>query len=257
MILVDFNLISIVSLTSWYGKNPKKTLTVNEAAGIIIGSLQDYQARFAHFTPMVLACDSRSYWRQKVFPHYKLVRKKNRATQSQTKTNQDWNVIHAAMDMVKKYAVPTFHVVEVDGAEGDDVIAVLTQQFADTKDIIIVSSDKDFAQLHTYKKVKQFSPQVGQFVTYDPVLQIREHIIRGDYGDSIPNFLMAADTFVVGQRQKGINTVKLQEWVLEDDYLKFCDTPAKRANYERNRQLIDFNYIPKDIKEAILTEYGK
>jgi hypothetical protein len=253
MILVDFNLIAIMSLTSWCRKNPNAVLKVDEAASVIVYNLEDYRARFASFGKMVLACDSRSYWRQKYFPHYKYRRKQDR--QKPKTTNEDWDVFHAAMDDVK--ARGPYHVVEVDGAEGDDVIAVLTHKFSPKEDVLILSSDRDFQQLQTHPKVRQYDPQKNVWVdNLDPILTLRQHIIKGDSGDSIPNYLCPDDNIIKGQRNKRINTPILLKLIQEDDYHAFCDTPEKVAYYERNQTLIDFNFIPDDIKQAILTKYS-
>ena len=50
-----------------------------------------------------------------------------------------------------------YKMIEVYGAEADDIIATLCKHFQDEK-IMIVSGDKDFIQLQTYPNVKQYSP---------------------------------------------------------------------------------------------------
>lgn len=263
MILCDFNMISIMTLMSWYSKNYPNKITNTDAAAVIVDNLAYYKSCFSKFGNMVLACDSRSYWRKNVFPHYKVKRKQSRQSTANSLTNVDWDVIHSSMDLIKTMELwnSLHHIVEVEGAEADDIIAVLCQQFAMKEDIVILSSDKDFVQLQSFNtpsknRVTQFNPQFNRWVSVpDPAAFTREHIIRGDSGDSIPNFMSPDHTVVSGQRNKSINKTKLQEWVQETNYLLFCDTPAKKAGYERNRQLIDFNYIPPAIKEAILIEY--
>jgi hypothetical protein len=60
-----------------------------------------------------------------------------------------------------------------------------------------------------YTNVKQYSPILKRFIsTDDPILFVKEHIIRGDRGDGIPNFLSADNVFVLGERQKSINKKK-------------------------------------------------
>ncbi len=82
---------------------------------------------------------------------------------------------------------------------------------------------------------------------------MKEHIIRGDVGDGVPNFLSADNTFVVGARQKPISQKKLDEW-LNQDPRDFCDENMLRG-YLRNQQLVDLNFIPENLRDQVLVEY--
>ncbi len=102
--------------------------------------------------------------------------------------------------------------------------------------------------------VQQFDPVRKKFrKTNDVDKFIKEHIIRGDIGDGVPNFLSADDTFVVGARQKPISQKKLDQW-LESDPKEFCDENMLRG-YLRNQQLVDLSFIPSDIKKEVLAQY--
>ena len=72
----------------------------------------------------------------------------------------------------------------------------------------------------------------------------------------VPNFLSADDTFVTGSRQKPISKKKLDGWLSSNDPEEFCDTTMLRG-YLRNRQLVDLNYIPKNIREQVMTQYDE
>ena len=88
-------------------------------------------------------------------------------------------------------------------------------------------------------------------VTSDPYKYLKEHIIRGDKGDGIPNILSDDDCILEGVRQKPISKKKIAVWMNEPD-MTHVD-----PNWKRNQKLIDFDYIPKDMVDAILTEYNK
>jgi len=88
----------------------------------------------------------------------------------------------------------------------------------------------------------------------DPKRYIKEHILKGDRGDSIPNFLSPDDTFINGIRQKPINKKKLDYWI-DSDPKGFCNEYQFR-NFQRNQRLVDFDYIPKEVEENILSEYN-
>ena len=70
------------------------------------------------------------------------------------------------------------------------------------------------------------------------------HIMKGDVSDGVPNILSDDDTFVVeGKRQKPMNA-KAKTRVREVINGNEVDETISR-NYDRNRQLIDFNCMSK------------
>jgi 5'-3' exonuclease len=226
----------------------KKTLFV-----IWSYSLRSYARQFkSKYGDIVVACDSKRYWRRDIFPFYKAHRKKDRE-----KSEFDWHLIFETLnkirDELKEYF--PYRVIEVDGAEADDIIAVLAGRLAPSEEVLILSSDKDFVQLQKYPNVTQYSPILKRFLkTEDPAEFIKEHIIRGDKGDGIPNFLSPDNTFVVGERQKVINTKKLKEWISSPPE-EFCTTDNMLRGYKRNQMLVDLDYVPENIKSQIVEAY--
>jgi hypothetical protein len=147
-----------------------------------------------------------------------------------------------------------YKVVCVEGAEADDIIAVLTKETHQKEKVLVLSSDKDFVQLQKYSGVRQYNPGMEKYVsTEDPVAFIKEHIIRGDYSDGIPNFTSPDNIFIVGDRQKPITKIKVSEWIgMEPE--EFCNESTLRG-YRRNELLIDFDKIPNSVAGSILNEY--
>jgi hypothetical protein len=193
---------------------------------------------------LVIACDNRNYWRRKVFPYYKAARKKNRE-----KSPLDWPTIFKAMDAIRQELKEYFpyRVIDVDGAEADDVIGVLCDRTFEPT--LILSSDKDFIQLHNRPGVRQFDPIRKRWVQHnDPDRYKIEHILRGDAGDGIPNILSSDDCFVLGNRQSPLRTAKMEQLIENIPAAMF-------RNYERNRMLIDLTQIPDDIQKRIVEAY--
>jgi 5'-3' exonuclease len=154
-----------------------------------------------------------------------------------------------------------YPVVLADRAEADDVIATLvesTQEFGKNEPVMIVSSDKDFFQLHRYSNVKQFSPMKRDFVTVDdPSFYKFDHICRGDVSDGVPNIFSGDDTFTEGIRQKPMRAKKIQEWYDAKDPSQLAEAMGHETyrNFCRNKKVIDLDCIPDDIKESITDKY--
>jgi len=201
---------------------------------------------------VIVACDNKKFWRKEFFPFYKAHRKADRQS-----SNINWPKIFHSLNIFKERAInnPYFKILDVEGAEADDIIAVLTARFADENEVLIVSSDKDFVQLQKYPNVSQYSTVANNFIKIDdPIRFIKEHIIKGDRGDGIPNFLSDDNVFVTGKRQKMIKTEKLQMWVTQKPQ-DFCNE-ENLSKYNRNATLIDFENIPQEIKDRINETYN-
>jgi len=252
-ILIDLNQVLISNLMQQIGSNPKIKLDEGLIRHMVLNSLRSYSKQFkSKYGDIVVACDSKRYWRRDVFPFYKAHRKKDRE-----KSEFDWHLIFETLNKIRDELKEFFpyRVIEVDGAEADDIIAVLTARMAPHEEILILSSDKDFVQLQKYPNVAQYSPILKRFLkTENPAEFIKEHIIRGDKGDGIPNFLSADNTFVIGERQKVINTKKLKEWISSSPE-DFCVTDNMLRGYKRNQILVDLDYVPESIKEQIVDAY--
>ena len=266
MILVDFNQTLISNLMANIGSNPNADINEDLIRHMVLSSILMYKRKFGQdYGNLVFACDDRNYWRKDVFPFYKSNRKKTR-----DKSDFDWklifNTLNKIRDEIKKHF--NYVVIQVDRAEADDVIGSLVFRsqkkdfvseglFEEPEQIMIVSGDKDFVQLQKFSNVKQYSPiQKRLITTDDPDKFIKEHIMRGDSGDGVPNFLSDDDVFIQdGKRQSPIYKKKLEVWLNESPE-EFCDSEMLR-NYHRNKQLIDLDCIPRDIQDKIVEEYEK
>lgn len=256
MILVDMNQVTISNLMMQLGSKRDNELDENLVRHMVLNSLRGYRSRFHEaFGELVLCYDSKKYWRRDYFPNYKSNRKKDRES-----SGLDWNTIFETLNNIRDEIKDIFpyKVIEVEGAEADDVIASIVQHVAETpsefEHILILSGDKDFIQLQKHNFVKQYSPTLKKFVNgIDPNTYIREHVLKGDRSDGVPNFLSPDNTFVDELRQKPLSKKKLETWIdLEPS--DFCSDEMLR-NYQRNKTLIDLECIPSDLKETILEDY--
>ena len=135
----------------------------------------------------------------------------------------------------------------VDKLEADDLIGIITMHFEETnpkQEIIIVSGDNDFLQLGrenvhfiNYKKKKLLN-----LTKEEANIELNNKIILGDTSDCIPSI------FPKGKRikKKEIleSNIKLQEYLDSNINIK--------NQYELNKKLIDFKYIPNQFKEQVI-----
>lgn len=249
MLLIDLNQVVLSGLLVQI--SPKDVLNEDLIRHIVLNTLRNNIKKFKEYNEVIICCDSRNYWRKKYYKHYKSHRKEIRE-----KSALDWNLIFKTLNQIKQDLREYFpyKVVEVDGAEADDVIAVLTSRHSMSESVLILSSDSDYKQLHQYKNVKQYNPTLGVYVkSHDPVSELTEKVIKGDRGDNIPNILSNDDVFLTKTRQKPI-TAKLLQSLLNSG-VESQLTEEQLLNYKRNRILIDFSFIPLDIKTNIIAEY--
>ena len=228
---------------------------------LVLNNLRYYRSRFTEkYGELVICCDSKHYWRRDYFPNYKANRKKDRAS-SGYDCDFIFTTLNGVRDEIKEHF--PYKVLEVYGAEADDIIATLVKHEQGDPDTIIISSDKDFIQLHGFH-VKQYSPVSKKFVNSTPPLEyLREHIIKGDRSDGVPIVLSPDDTFTESKRQKPIRktmlitlTEAMDRWEPKDLFqLAKCNRDTWVRNWQRNETLIDLGKIPHDIRDKILREF--
>ena len=250
MIIIDMNQISLASLMM--DLNMRKSNEVDEGMvrHMILNSVRLYRTQFnKEYGEVVLTYDSKHYWRREYFPQYKAGRKKGRE-----KDNKDWNKIFGVLNKIKaefKENLP-YKYLEVYGCEADDIIATLCKNNQDEK-IMIISGDKDFIQLHKYPSVKQYSPILKKFVKdHNPDTYIKEHILKGDTSDGVPNVLSPDNTFVDSIRQRPLGRKKIETWL--DIHIDDLPEEVKR-NYQRNDKLINLDNIPEELEKEIMFEF--
>jgi len=256
MILVDMNQVTISNLMVQISQSKTKSVDENLVRHMVLNSLRGYRTKFGEaFGELVLTYDSKKYWRRDYFPNYKANRKKDRA-----KSDFDWNSIFQALNAIRDEIRETFpyKVVEVEGAEADDCIAAIVQHIAVTptefEHVLILSGDKDFIQLQKHHFVKQYSPVLKKFINgIDPSIYIREHVLKGDRSDGVPNFLSPDNTFVDELRQKPMSKKKIADWIESKPEDVF--TEEMMRNYQRNKILIDLECIPEELVGRIMDAY--
>jgi len=266
MILVDYSQVALAAILTFQRElKGTESEVKNLIRHVTLSTLKSYKKKYSkEYGELVICCDGRKYWRREVFEHYKAGRKKMRDN-----SDLDWHLIFDTLNEMRQDIAEHFpwRVIHVDRAEADDVIAVLAgwtqnnnlvQQglVEEPQPVLILSSDKDFKQLQLYENVRQWSPMQKKYInaTKQEIRDfIVEHVVKGDTGDGIPNILSKDDVFVSGDRQKPMSAKRLAEFIENGEAA--CRTTEEKRNYSRNQQLVDFTFIPDDVKTSIVEAY--
>jgi hypothetical protein len=266
LIVVDYNQTAISNFMAEVGNRTDVEINKPLLRHMILNSLRGYKQKFGkQYGDIVIACDNIKYWRRDFFSLYKANRKKVRE-----KSGFNWKVIFETLNNICNDINLYFpyKVVNVEGAEADDVIAILAEMSqsydltnispfynGDPKPFLIISGDHDFKQLQRFKNVIQFSPTQKKFIAPEITADryVLEHIIRGDKSDGIPNVLSADDCIVKGIKQKSISSKKLKVWL--DDPTTLPNDVEFVSYYNRNKILIDFRHIPEKIKINVIDTF--
>lgn len=257
MILIDINNVMMVNLHASFPKKPQKDdFNAHKVRHLILNMIRTVNYKFRdEYGPIVICCDAKNTWRKKVFPYYKAHRKADR----NKLTHIEWPVVFDLFSDVKEELKEwtKYPVLEVDGAEGDDVIAALVLQFPYDKHVI-VSRDRDFQQLQAYNpNLTQWDPVEKRILTpANKETFLQEHILDGDRNDGIPNVLSDDDVLVVPGKRQGKLTQKRIAEMMSTPVAEWVNTTHKR-NWSRNRVLIDLRERPPSLTRDILQQYDE
>ena len=248
MILVDLSQLLVAS-TFVSMKKGETEVDIKRLRHLLLNSLSKYRRQYVNeFGELVICCDGSLSWRKDVFPNYKMGRRTDRE-----ESPLNWNQIFGCFEQLKKELRETFpyKVLQINRAEADDIIGtlVMERKFSSPKTMII-SSDKDFIQLQRYHDVFQYSPVAKKLLNgVDPEEYLREHILRGDKSDGIPNVLSDDDCIVSGIRQVPMTKKLIKSW-------KHIPMPEEhKERFERNTTLVDLRYTPYDLQKEILEQF--
>jgi len=249
MILVDLNQVLISNFMVQTRGAPDVKPNKEMIRHMVVNSLRGFNVKFKNkYGNMILCADAGNPWRRDAFPNYKYSRRKGRDDSA-----FDWENIFNIITEIKNEIRDNFPyaVMYIERCEADDIIATLAKYYHQSEPIMIVSGDKDFIQLQRFTNVEQYAPIQKKFLGEDIVPEqfLMEHIIKGDRSDGIPNILSADDCFVTGEKQKPITKKRLEEFSSGQ-----MDAETK-ANFERNKKLVDLMQIPGLLENEIINSY--
>jgi len=185
-------------------------------------------------------------WRIKFYPQYKQQRDYTGWTGSPV-------LKYAHTELIDKLCkTHNMTNIKIDQLEADDVLAI-TKQYIRAKlpnqQIIIITNDHDYFQLidPVTTIINLQCKILNEKSCGDPQKDLLIKILCGDSSDNITGCFKRCG---IKTATKYSNNKTLLEAAFEKE-------PTSKAIYDRNRKLIDFNYIPEELKKKTLEKVVK
>lgn len=183
-------------------------------------------------------------WRKELYPEYK---------QSEQELDIYYDDCINAANLTKEFfkTCTNAMVLEVKGAEADDIIGVFAQECGDDVENEILSSDKDFIQLINDQTSLYSPPQKKYRTSEDPEYDLFVKCIRGDKNDNLPSaYPRVRETVLQKAWEDSYEMQNLMETVRKDG-VKVGDA------YEFNKSMIDLTLQPTDLRDEIIEAIKK
>lgn len=256
-ILVDYNQVILASLFASIGNHTDVAADENIIRHMFLNSIRANRKKFTEeYGEIVICADGKNTWRREAYPYYKANRKKSR-----DESGMDWAALFEIMNTIRDELREYFpyKVIHIDHCEADDIIGTVIHEYGSELNIgaekfLILSGDKDYIQLQNYANVDQYDPIRKRWIRNDnPYQYLKEHILKGDTGDGVPNILSADNCLAVGERQKAMTKKRM---ALYSDGTDHMDEETLRRYY-RNKMMIDLSEIPQKYQDMIMSEYNQ
>lgn len=255
-ILVDYNQVILASLFASIGNHTDVAADENIIRHMFLNSIRSNRKKFTEeYGEIVICADGKNTWRREAYPYYKANRKKSR-----DESGMDWNALFEIMNTIRDELREYFpyKVIHKDHCEADDIIGTVCHEFGSELNIgaekfLVLSGDKDYIQLQKYANVDQYDPIRKRWIRSDqPESYLKEHILKGDTGDGVPNILSPDNCLAVGERQKAMTKKRI---ALYSEGTQNMDEETLRR-YHRNKMMIDLSQIPQSYQDSILEDYN-
>jgi 5'-3' exonuclease len=247
----------LASLFMSIGNHTNIEVDENLIRHMFLNSLRANRKKFhGDFGEVVICADGKSSWRKEIFAYYKAGRRKSRE-----ESELDWNELFRIINLIRTELDEVFpyKVIHIDHCEADDIIGTIvhhlgTELNTGSEKILVLSGDKDYIQLHRYANVSQYDPVRKKWIqNSNPDLYLKEHILKGDNSDGVPNVLSSDNSFVVGERQKAMTAKRMSQLLNGTSEMD----ELTKIRYYRNKMMIDLSEVPQKYKDKIMEEFLK
>lgn len=187
-------------------------------------------------------CPQKEIWRKEIYPEYKNNRKDD------PDVSKAFTIFFEKIyTLIQEKNIKIFR---CEHAEADDIAAIITKELQQENKITIITSDQDYLQLlNDNTQIFNLSKKKNNLKDKslgDSHLDLQVKIIIGDKSDNI------SGCFPRCGQKTALKYIK--ENKLESLFIKY---PGSKNKYEINKKLIDFNYIPDNIKKNIILQLKK
>ena len=237
-LLIDFANLTAITRFGVMSRDPNTLLMddedwVNYFLDTVLVTVSNY-INVLKSDRVILTIESKS-WRKTYYPLYKANR--DAGKEADDKLNLFYEAVNKAAEFMRDFT--NAKVIAASEAEGDDIIAILSQKLSlDGEKVIIVSTDGDFKQLLRYKGVKIFNPIKKNYVTEYSHLDYITKLVKGDAGDNIPSSYPRIKKDI-------LEAIARDESLLESEFQK-VDKIIERQKYYIAK-FLNIDEIPNDL----------
>lgn len=236
-IIDSFNILMVAFNVAKSQATKDKGEFTEEDVGLYYHKVLDSVIGFSkEYGELIFAGEGRGSldWRRSIYPEYKANRKHDETYQIFK------NHLKEVEELISYFSTKS---ISVNGAEADDIMYALATYFADNgEDVMVISGDRDMAQLINYSdKIQVYSPTLRMFREKQPYI-VWEKAIVGDPSDNIP-----------GIPRIGIKTF---EKALHDRTIWDAKIEPNRATMEQFLKIVDLSKAPTNIKDEAIIQYN-
>lgn len=202
-------------------------------------------------------CSKKDIWRIEYFSEYKQERRDQKPEDKPFNFSGSFKYIYD--NVIPSYEEDGAVCINAPASEGDDIIATLVKNKISDR-FIILASDRDLLQLVSDKVI--MINVAGDEITFANELSLPQEELEKINFDGKNYILIKA---MMGDRSDGIPQIHKRcgiktaiKYFFDKGLLqeKMKNDPNIPAIINKNLQIMDFDYIPKEINDAIMEKYN-